>query len=199
LVAQTKPQYITPEEFLLRERDAETKSEYFDGVIVAMVDSSPEHNIITANIITELKTRLRQNGCLTFASDLRVRVDACNRYFYPDVSVVCGQPVYQNLERLRSLDNPTLIVEVLSESTERNDRGDKWHCYQTLESLSTYILVAQSQPRIEVYTRMEGDDWRFTRFTGMDGMLPLRSLGRQVMLADIYADVVFPVPESKGH
>src|SRR5579859_2750048 len=98
MVAQTKQRYVTPEEYLKRERDAETKSEYHDGVIVAMAGASPEHNVITLNIGSELRAKLRGSGCIAFASDLRVRVDACNKYLYPDVAVACGQPVYQTVE-----------------------------------------------------------------------------------------------------
>src|SRR5579859_4604384 len=123
MVAQTKPCYITPEEYLRRERNAETKSEYYDGVIVAMAGASPEHNIIAANVIIQLNAQLRDRGCIPFTGDLRVRVDACNRYFYPDTTLVCGQPTYQMLEGLRSLLNPALIVEVLSDSTAAQDRG----------------------------------------------------------------------------
>src|SRR5579862_9757055 len=147
MAAQTKPSYITQEAYLRRERNAETKSEYYNGVIVAMAGASPEQSIIAANVIIQLNAQLRSRGCIPFTGDLRVRVDACNRYFYPDATLLCGQPVYQMLEGVRSLCNPSLIVEVLSDSTATLDRDDKWHCYQTLESLTTYILIAQDRTR----------------------------------------------------
>jgi Uma2 family endonuclease len=194
MAAQTKPYYITPEEYLRRERDAETRSEYHDGVIVAMAGANPEHNIIAANVIIQLNTQLRHRGCIPFTSDQRVRVDACNRYCYPDTTVVCDQPAYQMLEGLRSLVNPSLVVEVLSDSTAAQDRGDKWHCYQTLESLTTYILIAQDRARVEVYTRMEDGDWRLSTFHGLEATLRLPAYGCEIGMADIYADVVFPEP-----
>lgn len=194
MVAQTKPPYITPEEYLRRERDAETKSEYYDGVLVAMVGATPEHNLITANVITQLNLHLRRQGCVPFASDLRVRVDACNRYFYPDTAVVCDEPIYQNLEGLRSLQNPSLIVEVLSDSTEAQDRGKKRHCYQTLDSLSTYVLIAQNLARVEVFTRIEDGDWRLSTFHGLSTAVHLPAFGSEIDMADLYADVLFPEP-----
>ena len=195
MAAQSKPCYITPEEYLRRERNAETKSEYYDGVIVAMAGASPEHNIITLNVGAELRTQLRSRGCTAFASDLRVRVDAYNRYFYPDVAVVCGQPSYQMLEGVRSLRNPALIVEVLSDSTEAQDRGDKCHCYQTLEALTTYILIAQDRARVEVYTRLEDGDWRLSTFHDPDATVRLPAYGCEIGMADIYANIAFPTPD----
>ena len=182
MVAQTKTSYLTPEEYLRRERDAATKSEYHNGVLVAMAGASPEHHLLTANVITQLNLHLRRRGCLPFASDLRVRVDACNRYFYPDTAVVCGEPVYQSLEGLRSLQNPSLIVEVMSDTTEAQDRGEKWHCYQTLESLSTYVLIAQDLARVEVFTRIEGGDWRLSTFHGLDTVVRLPVIRKERQL-----------------
>jgi Uma2 family endonuclease len=195
MVAQTEPHYVTPEEYLRREDAAETKSEYYNGVIVAMSGASPEHNIITANLVAELRANLRPHGCITFANDLRVHVNACNCYFYPDVSVICGQPDYQLVQGLRALRNPTLIVEVLSPSTATQDRGDKWHCYQTLDSLSTYVLATQDRARVEVYTRLEGGDWRLSTSHGLETTVRLPTYGCEIPMAEIYADVTFPAPE----
>lgn len=192
MVAQTKSFYMTPGEYLRRERDAETKSEYFDGVVVAMAGASLEHNLITANVITQLNGHLRRRGCIPFASDLRVHVEACNRYFYPDTTLVCGEPIRQNLEGMHSLQNPALIVEVLSDTTEALDRGGKWHCYQTLDSLTTYVLIAQHAARVEVFTRIEGGDWRLSTFHGLDRSVLLPAFGVEIPMAEIYADVRFP-------
>jgi len=194
MVAQNKSLYITPVEYLRRERNAETKSEYYDGVLVAMAGASPEHNLITANVITSLNFHLRRRGCIPFASDLRVHVESCNRYFYPDTAVVCGEPIYQNLDGMRSLRNPALIVEVLSATTEALDRGEKWHCYQDLDSLSTYVLIAQHLARVEVFTRIEGRDWRLSTFHGLDRTVFLPAFGSEISMADLYADVLFPEP-----
>ncbi|HZP85004.1 MAG TPA: Uma2 family endonuclease [Chthonomonadaceae bacterium] len=192
MVAHPKPCYVTPEEYLERERAAETKSEYYDGVIVAMAGASPEHDRIAVDILRHLGNQLERSPCEPFSSDMRVRVPTCNRYYYPDVSVACGGSQFEALVGVRSLLNPKLIVEVLSESTEKNDRTDKYDCYRTLASLATYVLVAQDRPRIEVFTRQPDDTWRHEVAKGLEAVLALPAIGCELKLADIYARVEFP-------
>jgi Uma2 family endonuclease len=192
MVAHPKPCYVTPEEYLARERAAETKSEYYDGVIVAMAGASPEHDRIAVDFLRHLGNQLERSPCEPFSSDMRVRVPACNRYYYPDVSVACGGSQFEALVGVRSLLNPRLIVEVLSESTEKNDRTDKYDCYRTLASLATYVLVAQDRPRIEVFTRQPDDTWRHEVAKGLEAVLALPAIGCELKLADIYARVEFP-------
>ncbi len=192
MVAQTKPRRFTPEEYLDSERDAETRSEYEDGVILAMAGASLEHVTITYNFGAELRQQLRHAGCRGFSPDLRVRVLAGNRYYYPDFVAVCGQLEYEVIERMPSLINPTLIVEVLSASTERRDRGSKWLAYKTLPSLSAYLLIHQDRPFIEIFTRIaDTQRWEYGEVEGLDSTLILSSIGCQVALAEIYADVEF--------
>jgi Uma2 family endonuclease len=195
MVAHTKTPYITPQEYLERERKAETKSEFYDGLIVAMAGASPEHNAITFNLAAGLGPQLGDKNCRGYGSDLRGRVSACNAYFYPDATVVCGEPQYDQLVGLHSLLNPTLIIEVLSDSTERTDRREKFDCYQTLDSLKTYVLVAQDSPRIELFTRQADGSWRYEPVRGLDAVVKLESIGCTLRLADVYARVEFPSAE----
>lgn len=198
MVAQRQYPYVTPEQYLAAEDEAETKSEYYDGVIVAMSGASPEHNEITFDIIGELKPQLRGGNCRGFASDLRVRVPACNTYFYPDASVACEQPRYETIRGVRSLLNPTLVIEVLSDSTEQGDRGNKFRCYQTLDSLQTYVLVSQYRPRIEVFTRHEDGLWEYRAYEGMEAVAPLPAIGCALRLADVFVQITFaPDPETE--
>ncbi len=190
MVAHAKPPYVTPQEYLERERHAETKSEYYDGVIVAMAGASPEHSAIAFNLSSALGPQLRSRGCRGFGSDLRVRVPQCNVYFYPDVTAACGEPQYEECSGLRALLNPTLIVEILSTSTEAVDRGEKFVCYQTLDSFNTYLLVAQHTPRVECYTRQADGSWRYEIVRGLDAVLTLETIGCTLRLADIYEDVL---------
>src|ERR1051325_1552816 len=119
--AETKSP-ISPQEYLERERTANTKSEYYDGVIIAMAGASPNHNTITFNLNGLLYTLLQGKPCRGFSSDMRVRVPDCNRYYYPDLSVVCGEPQYERLAGVETLLNPTVVIEVLSDSNEKTDR-----------------------------------------------------------------------------
>ncbi|HZO87468.1 MAG TPA: Uma2 family endonuclease [Chthonomonadaceae bacterium] len=149
VVAEKVVPRISPQEYLAHERKAETKSEYHGGRIVAMAGASKGHNRITVNLIRHLANQLEGTSCEPFANDLRVRVPACDKYDYPDVAVVCGEPQFED-SHLDTLLNPTLIIEVLSDTTEAADRGEKFACYRTLASLTTYVLVAQKRPSVEV-------------------------------------------------
>lgn len=189
-----QPPQITPQEYLRRERKAETKSEYYGGVVVAMAGASKEHNRITANIYGELHSQLKQSPCQAFVTDLRVSVPACNSYFYPDVVAICGDPRFADSD-LDTLLNPTLIVEVLSESTQDKDRGEKLDCYQTLESLQTYVLVEQERPQVKIYRRQE-NGWHYSTVEGLVNSLSLEAIGSALKLADIYDRVEFPQENS---
>src|SRR4028118_400920 len=134
--------YITPEEYLVFERQAEYKNEYFDGEIFAMVGASRKHNLITTNITRELSQQLKNKPCEVYSSDMRVRIPNANIYTYADLTVVCGEPKFEDAQ-FDTLLNPALIVEVLSKSTASYDRSQKFAFYRTIESLTDYILVAQ--------------------------------------------------------
>ncbi len=197
MAAAPKRPYVTPEEYLEREGRAETKSEYHDGDIVAMAGASLVHNILTFEVTSLLGFQLRAGNCQGFASDQRVRVPACNRYFYPDLTIVCGEPEHQTLAGLESLLNPTLIIEILSDSTERADRGDKFDCYETLESLTDYVLISQDAPRIEHYARMPAGGWHYVPARGLEAVLSLPAIGCELRLADVYARVPFLTPSKE--
>jgi Uma2 family endonuclease len=136
---------VTPNEYLILERQAPYKSEYRDGQIVAMSGASRQHNIITANVVAELHAQLKQRSCTVLPSDMRVKVTSTGLYTYPDVVVVCGEALFDDNQQ-DTLLNPTLIVEVLSKSTEAYDRGDKFKHYRHLPSLAEYLLISQDKP-----------------------------------------------------
>ena len=188
--------WISPEEYLALEEGAEVKSEYFDGESFAMAGAEPEHNLIAANVLRELGNQLEQNQspCEAYPSDQRVKVPATGLYTYPDLTVVCGEPEYEPT-RPRTLLNPMLIVEVLSESTEAYDRGDKFAHYQTLASLREYVLVASDRPRIECYTRQEGGGWSYEECRDPHGSLALTSIGCVLSLSRVYRKIEFPERE----
>ena len=121
-----------------------------------------------------------------------VYAPTCNAVFYPDLTVTCAAPEFSNT-RLATLLNPTLIIKVLSDSTEAHDRGDKFACYRSIVSLSTYVLVAQNRPIVEVFTRQSNGLWQLEEFSGLEAVVPLPAIGISLRLADIYARVQFPV------
>lgn len=172
-------------EFLAFEKNAAEKHEYLRGGVWAMAGGTARHAQLQANVIGVLRTALRGKPCGAYSSDLRVRIDATDRTTYPDVSVVCGQPAASKEDPL-AITNPTLLVEILSESTEASDRGEKFSHYTYLSSLKEYVLVSQDRRRVEVFRRAEGVSWSFTPYEA--GLVPLESLGISVPLDEIYED-----------
>lgn len=181
---------VSAEEYLALERAAELRSEYYDGEIVAMSGGSARHSTVKVNLTREISNALRGRPCQAFDSDLRVRV-ASRLYTYPDLTVLCGEPKFLD-ECQDVLVNPTVILEVLSPSTEVYDRGVKLQRYRSIESLQDYILVSQDQMRIEQYTRGEGNVWTFRDYQGASETLRIDSIGISLPVAGIYERVEFP-------
>ncbi|WP_106391811.1 Uma2 family endonuclease [Enhygromyxa salina] len=146
-------------EYLAFEREAEAKHEYVNGEVYAMAGGSPEHARLAIRLAAELLRSLADRPCEVFSSDLRVRNLVTGRSTYPDLTVVCGRLLRAPDDEL-AVVNPVLVVEVLSDGTERQDRGDKWRHYQLIESLQTYVLVSQAAPLLEVFRRAD-DAWRY--------------------------------------
>lgn len=183
--------HLTPEEYLALERKADTKHEYLRGEIIAMSGASFAHNIITANITTALNNQLSESDCIVVASDMRVRTHPEASYFYPDVLVVCDQPRFED-STFDILLNPSVLVEVLSPSTETYDRGEKFKHYQQLTSLREYLLVSQEEVCIELYHRPE-TRWKLIEFRSLEDVLSLASIDCALTLSDIYNRIEFPV------
>lgn len=185
-----KPRF-TPDEYLALERRAEHKSEYFSGEIFAMSGATREHNIITLNIASELRSRLKGRPCETYSADMRVKVDPTGLYTYPDVVVVCGEPHFDDAHQ-DTLTNPTLIIEVLSESTEAYDRGEKFAHYRKIESLREYVLVTQSRRRIECYARQQnGLPWVLSEESRPGASITLTSIACALSVAEVYDRITF--------
>ena len=178
---------LTPEEYLTSERKAIFKNEYLDGRIIAMSGASLAHTFITADILTELNIQLRGQACQVISNDMRVKTGPKGAYFYPDVVVFCGEPQFED-NVFDTLLNPTLIVEVLSPSTEVYDRGEKFARYQELSSLREYLLVVQDRVHVEHY-RLIKAAWVPTQFASLDDVLSLVSIGCELPLQEIYRRV----------
>lgn len=180
--------YMTPEDYLASERRADYKNEYVDGEIFAMTGASRRHNLITVNLTAELHQQLRKRPCESYASDMRVRIPSKRMYTYPDVVVVCDEPQFED-DHLDTLLNPTVIIEVLSESTERYDRFRKFGFYRTIESLAEYILVAQYEHRIEQYTKQPDGRWLLSEHRSLEGVVELASVQCSLALREVYEKV----------
>ena len=181
-------------EYLAREETAVYKSEFYRGQIFAMSGGTPEHNTVGGNVFTALRIRLRGSPCLPFNSDQRIRIPGNGLVTYLDVSIVCGGP-QRDPQSPTAVNNPSVIFEVLSDSTESYDRGKKFDLYRQLESLREYLLVAQDEAHVERYVRQADDSWLLTVFKGLDAVLELTTLGCSLPLAEVYEDVMFPPPK----
>jgi Uma2 family endonuclease len=189
-MASLPKDYLTPEDYLARERAAETKSEYFDGEVFAMAGASRAHNLIVFNVASRLGPQLRGGRCEAYVGDMRVKVSATGLYTYPDVVVVCGNPQLED-DHLDTLLNPSLIIEVLSPSTESYDRGQKFAHYRRLESLQEYVLIAQDRVHVERFVRQPDGQWLFLAATDPARAVPLSSIDGQLALSEVYERVEF--------
>jgi Uma2 family endonuclease len=177
--------HYTPEEYLAMERGAPSKSEYRDGRIVAMVGTTARHARIVLNLGSALDTQFGDGPCAAFVSDLRVRIERANQYVYPDLVALCEEPRFED-GVLDTLTNPSLVVEVLSGSTEANDRGEKFVAYRRLPTLQEYMLVAQDRVLVERYRR-SGDVWALASFESRDDVLELASVGASIPFVRVFA------------
>jgi len=185
--AVPKP-FLAPQEYLARERRAETKSEYLRGEVFAMSGASREHNLIAGNVNRELSQQLRERECEVYPGEMRVKVSPSGLYTYPDVTVVCSAPEFEDAE-VDTLLNPKVLVEVLSPSTADYDRGGKFTHYRRLPSLHEYVLISQDRPLVEHYVRQGQDEWLLTEQSCLQDTLVLPSIQCQLPLSEIYLKV----------
>lgn len=185
----TQPKtFLTPEQYLEIERQAEFRSEYLNGEMFAMSGARAAHNVIAVNVAGELRQQLRARPCLVFPSDMRVLVRPSGLYTYPDVTVVCGEPRFLDDQR-DTLLNPQVVIEVLSPSTEAYDRGRKFEHYKSIQSLREYFLLASDRIHADLYVRQLDDRWLLTSADTLDDSLTLESVGVPLKLADLYEKV----------
>jgi Uma2 family endonuclease len=186
--ANLKQRLFTPEEYLAVERIADTKSEYLEGMIYAMVGASSAHNIITFNLAGLLWTQLKRNSCHGFSNDMKVQTSDEGLYAYPDLTIACGKPRFRD-EKNDVLLNPKIIIEVLSPSTEDYDRGKKFALYKRIESLTDYLLIAQDRAHIEHHRKNEDGDWLERDAFGLSASVNIASIECSLPLAEVYDGV----------
>jgi Uma2 family endonuclease len=185
-----KKHRYTPAEYLELERAAEVKSEYLNGEIFLMSGASRRHNLVTGNVFRLLSSQLLGRPCETYTGDMRVRVSEVGLYTYPDVVVTCGEPIFDDLQ-FDTLLNPSVIVEVLSPSTEAYDRGRKFEFYRKLASLREYLVVSQDAPHIDRFAVDDLGRWTLTDASGLDAALDVSSIDCSLRLADVYDRIEF--------
>lgn len=181
--------FMTPEEYLKFERASQEKHEYYAGEIFAMTGASENHNLIVTNIVGALHPQLRPQPCKIYANDMRVKPRSNILYAYPDISIGCGTPEFED-DEFDILLNPIVIIEVLSPSIEAYDRGKKFQHYRTMPSLQEYILIAQDSIRIEDYGLVD-NQWVLTDAKTLDTVINLPSINCTLRLSDVYEKVIF--------
>ena len=178
-------------EYLRFEQTSEVRHEFDHGVITAMAGGTAAHSQIKIDLSRELGNALAPRGCSYFDSDMRVRIDEM-RYVYPDAAATCEDPQIHAAEGGESLVNPSVVFEVLSDSSEAYDRGEKFHKYRLLPSMRDYVLILQDRPRVEVISFGEdGETFRVRVSEGLDASAEIPSLGISLRLAELYRQVRF--------
>lgn len=176
------------------EEAAEVKHEYHAGEILATSGGTYRHSRVITNVIRSLGNRLDGSPCFVLESNMRVRLAVEDRYVYPDASVVCGEPQFDpEDENQTTIINPKVVIEVLFDSTQGYDRGDKFTAYRDLKSLQEYVLVSQDRPLVETFVRRGEGFWLFSAAQGQEAVMPLRSLGVELPLAEVYAGLTFVI------
>lgn len=187
---------VSVEEYLALERRSETKNEYLNGEIFAIAGASRSHNLIAGNAFAALHQQLRGRGCEVYTNDMRILAPAAGLLTYPDVLVVCGDPQLADAE-IDTLLNPTLIIEVLSPSTESYDRGRKFASYRTIPSFVEYLLLAQDRVSAERFVKQQNGGWLLTESNRFEDVLDLPSIGCTLAMRDAYDRVIQPVGSSR--
>jgi Uma2 family endonuclease len=187
--ALPKKKKYTPDEYLALEEQAESRSEYENGEIVAMAGGSLNHLRIISNVSRFVGNKV-SSECESLPSEMKVRVETIGKFYYPDVAILCGKANFYQ-KRNDTIVNPILIVEVLSDSTEAKDRGEKFFAYQTLESVREYVLISQNRAAVEQFIKQSDGSWKYLATIGLESSIKLESIGVELALQEIYQKVNF--------
>jgi Uma2 family endonuclease len=185
--------FISPEEYLELERNSLEKHEYYQGEIFAMAGAKENHNLIVSNLIGLFYMKFKLTPCVVYPSDMRVSIDSKRHYTYPDVSLICGERKFLDKNN-DTLLNPSVIIEVLSESTENYDRSKKFESYRKIASLQEYVLVASDRKKIEIFTKSNDGRWYLSE-SGPSETIEISSVNVQLSLNEVYDKIVFPDSE----
>jgi Uma2 family endonuclease len=184
-------QKYTLEEYLELDRNSDERLEFWEGEVLSMSGVSDEHDQIEGNIFYHLRSHARMQGCRVFLANIRIKVPAFPPYRYGDLSALCEKPKFEKIGGVDVLTNPSLIIEVLSHSTEAFDRGDKFTRYKSIPTLTEYLLVAQHRPHVSQFLRQPDGSWKNLEFNELNDALKVVTLSCELPLAEIYQDVTF--------
>ena len=184
MIALKSDYYMSPEEYLEFEHHSDIKHEYIDGEVYAMAGTTKAHNTISLNLAILFREKLKNSNCQTFMADIKVNISNKKRFFYPDIVVTCDDNDDVNAYDIKF---PKVIVEVLSESTEKFDRGKKFQYYRTIPSLQEYILISSQEYLIECFRRTKNDLWTLQTYEGLNAILRIENLAFDAPLSEIYA------------
>ena len=182
-------QFLTADQYLQLERDAETRSEYVNGSVYAMAGGTRAHALLAGNFLAAVNGQLVGSPCEVYGANMKVHIEKVNAFRYPDISAL-GGPALTYDEKDDVICNPNVIVEVLSKSTEAYDRGDKFALYRLLDSLAEYVLVSQDKVEVEVHRRVGPGKWASTLYNAKEDTFELTSVGCSVRLSDLYDKVI---------
>ncbi|GCL55896.1 hypothetical protein NIES3806_32520 [Microcystis aeruginosa NIES-3806] len=195
MLSATETKYYTPEEYLALEETSEDKNEYRQGEIIPMVGATTNHNQIAGNFYRRFPLTINNQDYYTYMETVRLWLSDYSIYTYPDVMVIQGQPLYQGNSKSNVI-NPLIIVEVLSNSTQAYDRGDKFKFYRSLPTFQEYILIEQSSYSVERYYKQKDNQWLIDFVTGENAVLQLLSVDWQISFQDLYQRVNFDLAET---
>mgnify|MGYP000899215332 CR=1 FL=1 len=190
MTALRKHKY-TVEEYLEEDAKSEVRLEYWDGEIFDMSGVDPDHDQIESNLNLYLRLKLQGKRCRTFLANTRIKVPTLPPYRYGDISALCGEPQYEKIGGVRTLINPALIIEVLSESTEAYDRGLKFTHYKSIPSFCEYLMVSQYEPHVTHLVKQADGNWIHYEYNELDAVVKLASLDCELTLREIYEEVAF--------
>lgn len=185
--------YFTEKEYLDSERLALDKHEFYKGDIFAMSGASISHNIIAMNCYIDLGTKLKGKNCMPFGSDLRIHIPKNTLYTYPDISIICGE-IEKTDDKFDTVTNPSVIIEILSESTKNYDKGGKFTLYRDIESLKEYILIDSEAVMVEKFIKNSDNSWQLTEYKKMEEHFTIETVAIQIELTTVYQGVQFKAP-----
>ena len=181
---------ISPEQYLKIERNSDIRHEFFNGELFAMTGAKKNHNLINTSLIVNLVNGIGNSTCRVFSNDMRVKIESESGYVYPDIVVACNNLEFEDSE-FDTLTNPIVIIEILSDSTEAFDRGDKFAYYRKIPTLKEYLIVSQSKCRVEQFIKKEGKMWSMLYYEDMDQIIKIDSIDCELLLSDIYQWIEF--------